>query len=673
MCGIAGFWNRLANDSSERLQSLGTAMTMRLVHRGPDSGGLWLDPARGLALGHRRLAIRDLSSCGNQPMWTENESHVLAYNGEIYNSEELRAELSRDHGIVFRGTADTETVLHGCMLWGVEAFIRQSIGMFAFVFWDAARRRLTLVRDRLGIKPLYYAQFGDLFLFASELKALCAHDGWRPAIAAPSAAEMLTYGYIMGERSIYESVYKLEPGCLLEIGEQGPPRISRYWSAREVMLAGQADPFSGTEEEMVEATELLLRDAVKRRMRADVPLGAFVSGGIDSSLVTALMQDQSAAPVNTFSIGFEEEGYNEAPHAKAVARHLGANHCEQYMLPREAWEVIPHIAELYDEPFSDSSQLPTYLLCAMTRRHVALALSGDGGDELFAGYGRYFVYGAAQQQLPSPVGKLLHKAVHAVPPGGLKLLGKLAPGRYRDNFGQRLRNYVDRLAVDPLVRYRQQMAVWPDFPEIAPGVKRPLSGLEDRAFLLQLDHFMARMQAADSLCYLPDDILVKVDRASMAVSLEARVPLLDHRVFAHAWRLPMHMKVREDGGKWILRRILHKYVPAKLVDRPKMGFGVPIDVWLRGPLRGWVEDLLCAETLRRENFINADLVRSIWAKHLAGENHCYSLWSVLMFQAWRNYWFNAGNNKHRVDAPSFTGNRQFPEAPLTVTWARARV
>lgn len=657
MCGIAGFWNRKADDSAERLQTLGTVMTNSITHRGPDSGGLWLDPQHGLALGHRRLAIRDLSPTGNQPMWTENQSHILIYNGEIYNSEELQDKLTAQ-GVSFRGSSDTETVLHGCALWGVEAFIKQTIGMFAFALWDKARGTLTLVRDRMGIKPLYYALFGDLFLFGSELKVLCAHDGWQPGISKSSAAEMLTFGYIMGERSIYESVYKLEPGCILEISKEGSARIRRYWSARDVMLAGQASPLAGSEAEMLEETERLLRDAVKRRMRADVPLGSFVSGGIDSSLVTALMQDQSSSPVKTFSIGFEEEGYNEAPFAKAVANHLGTDHCEQYMHPREAWEVIPHIAELYDEPFSDSSQLPTYLLCAMTRRHVSLALSGDGGDELFAGYGRYFVYGAEQQQLPTLLGKTLHKAAHAFPLRGLNLLGKLAPPRYRDNFGQRLRDYVDRISVDPLLRYRRQMAVWPDQPSVFRDTTLPQSGMDDRDFLLRIDHFIGRMQAADTLCYLPDDILVKVDRASMAVSLEARVPLLDHRVFAHAWRLPMNMKVRDGAGKWILRKILHKYVPAALVERPKMGFGVPIDVWLRGPLREWAEDLLFSGSLRKEGFIDENLVRTIWEKHLAGENYCYSMWSALMFQSWRNYWFT-----------SRRAGRQSSETPLTVSWA----
>lgn len=634
MCGIAGFWNMAADDSQDVLCCLGTAMTNTLVSRGPDSGGLWLDPSIGLALGHRRLAIRDLSPSGAQPMATANDRHVLVYNGELYNGKELQKELTERHGVRFSGSSDAEIVLHGCAQWGVDELVSRSIGSLAFAFWDASNRRLMLARDHLGVKPLYYAMRGRVFLFGSELKALCAHTAWQASISRESLAEFLGNGYIMAPRSIYEDVYKLEPGSILELDPLGEPRIRKFWDARAVMLEGQSNIISGDENDIIDQTEELLMDAVKKCMQADVPLGAFLSGGIDSSLIVALMQAQSSSPIKTFCIGFEEEGYNEAPFAKAVADHLGTNHIEQYMPAREAWERIPQLPVIYDEPFADSSQLPTWLLCEITRKHVPLALSGDAGDELFAGYGRYFLYGANLGPIPAPLARGIGKILNAVPEQCLNRAGRLFPQRYRDNFAERLENLIARSAADVFKRYKSQLALWQDPALLVRGVNPPFCGMDDVEFLSKIHDHIGRMQAADTLCYLPDDCLVKVDRASMAASLETRVPLLDHRVFSHAWRLPLHMKVRDGKGKWILRQILRKYVPDNLFERPKMGFGVPIDIWLRGPLREWAESLITEDRLRREGFIEPELVRTVWDKHQNGENHCYALWSVLMFQAW---------------------------------------
>ncbi|MTJ93804.1 MAG: asparagine synthase (glutamine-hydrolyzing) [Desulfovibrio sp.] len=631
MCGIAGLFSPSANINAERLQVSLEGMTKTLAHRGPDAEGLWADPVHGIGLGHKRLSIRDLSPTGAQPMQTGHGRHVIAYNGEIYNAEELRSELHQQ-GVSFDGTSDTEVVLKGCALHGVEAFVPRMIGMFAFAFWDAEKRQLSLVRDRLGVKPLYYACFQGVWGFASELKALYKHPHWKADINRQAVTQFLRYGYIHGPISIFSQVYKLLPGSLLQIDASGTTQEHVYWDAREKMREGQRTLYRASHNELVESTHRMLRDAVKRRMVADVSLGAFLSGGIDSSLVVALMQAQTSQRVRTFSIGFSESEYDEAPYAKAIATHLGADHTELYMEPKDAWDVIPQLASMYDEPFGDSSQLPTYLLSAMTRKHVTVALSGDGGDEVFAGYARYFLF-EDTSSIEKKFWKLASDILQRTPASLLQLIARCAPARYKQDFVGRLTRMVERHYVDYLSRYRQVcLTHWPAPGDLVVGGSEPHDVLDDRGFLDALAGKVSQMQAADTLCYLPDDILVKVDRASMAVSLEVRVPLLDHRLFEHAWRLPADMKVRNGLGKIVLREVLSQYVPRQLFERPKMGFGVPIDHWLRGPLKDWAQSLLDPHTMKGQGLLRPEAILPSWQRHLAGENFAYPIWNVLMLE-----------------------------------------
>lgn len=631
MCGIAGLFSPSASINAERLQVSLEGMTKTLAHRGPDAEGLWSDPAHGIGLGHKRLSIRDLSPTGAQPMHAGHGRYVIAYNGEIYNAEELRDELHQ-RGISFDGTSDTEVVLKGCALHGVEAFVPRMIGMFAFAFWDAETRQLSLVRDRFGVKPLYYACFHGVWGFASELKALYRHPLWQADINRKAVTQFLRYGYIHAPRSIFSEVHKLMPGSILHIYASGNSRQHVYWDAREKMREGQRTLYDAGHDELVESTHSLLKDAVKRRMVADVSLGAFLSGGIDSSLVVALMQAQNQQRVRTFSIGFSEPEYDEAPYAKAIAAHLGTNHTELYMQPKDAWDVIPQLASMYDEPFGDSSQLPTFLLSAMTRKHVTVALSGDGGDEVFAGYGRYFLFDDTSFS-EKKLWKLASTVLRHTPVSLLQTLAKCAPVRYKHDFVGRLTRMIERHYVDYLSRYRQVcLTHWPAPEGLVIGGSEPTDVLDDRGFLEVLAGKVSQMQAADTLCYLPDDILVKVDRASMAVSLEVRVPLLDHRLFEHAWRLPAELKVRDGLGKIVLREILSQYVPRQLFERPKMGFGVPIDHWLRGPLKDWAQSLLDPHIMKGQGILRPEAIIPFWQRHLAGENFAYPIWNVLMLE-----------------------------------------
>lgn len=631
MCGITGLFSPSANINAERLRASLEGMTKTLAHRGPDAEGLWTDPAHGIGLGHKRLSIRDLSPTGAQPMQAGHARHVIAYNGEIYNAEELRDELHQ-LGVPFDGTSDTEVVLKGCALHGVESFVPRMIGMFAFAFWNAETCQLSLVRDRFGVKPLYYGCFQGVWGFASELKALYAHPHWRSDINRQAVTQFLRFGYIHAPLSIFCEVRKLMPGSVLHIDAQGKTQEHIYWDARKKMWEGQNSLYSASRDELIEATHLLLKDAVKRRMVADVSLGAFLSGGIDSSLVAALMQAQSSQRVRTFSIGFSEPEYDEAPYAKAIAAHLGTDHTDHYMQPKDAWEVIPQLAGMYDEPFGDSSQLPTYLLSAMTRSHVTVALSGDGGDEVFAGYGRYFLFeetSSAEKKL----WKLASNVLRHTPAPLLQILGKCAPGKYRQDFVGRLTRLIERHCIDYLTRYRQVCHThWPAPADLVIGGSEPHDALCDKEFLETLTDRISQMQAADTLCYLPDDILAKVDRASMAVSLEVRVPLLDHRLFEHAWRLPADMKVHNGLGKIVLREVLSQYVPRQLFERPKMGFGVPIDHWLRGPLKDWAQSLLDPLKMKEQGLLRPEAILPSWQRHLAGENFAYPIWNVLMLE-----------------------------------------
>lgn len=642
MCGVTGFWMTGAQSDAETLRDTVTRMTDALMHRGPDSGGVWTDEGAGIALGHRRLAIIDLSETGHQPMISRDKRFVLTYNGEVYNFGELRAELERD-GAMFRGSSDSEVILAACARWGVENAVRRFVGMFVFALWDCRERRLHLVRDRLGIKPLYWSLQDGLLLFGSELKALRAHPRCPKSVDRDALAGYMRHNYVPAERTIYRNVHKLRPGHILTVTAAGGAAISCYWDALEVAVSGMAARTEMDEKEGLEALTGLLEDAVRCRMVADVPLGAFLSGGIDSSLVVALMQSQSSRPVRTFSIGFREADFNEAHHAKAVAEHLGTEHVELYVEPEHAIEVIPSVPDWFDEPFADSSQIPTYLVSELTREHVTVSLSGDGGDELFAGYNRYLHAVSLMQGvtgMPHWFRRSAARVMTSVPPRLWDMAFRLVPQRWRP---RQAGDKVHKLAA--LLRQTQEsvylglVSHWQDPSQVVRDATEPRGVMWDPTLARRFQNPVEHMQYLDTVTYLPDDILTKVDRTSMAVSLEARVPLIDHRLVELSWKLPPRMKIRDGQSKWALRQVLYRHVPSELIDRPKMGFGVPIDHWLRGALRDWAEDLLQAPFLESEGYFQAAPIRQKWEEHISGrQNWQYLLWDVLMFQAWRRRW-----------------------------------
>jgi asparagine synthase (glutamine-hydrolysing) len=645
MCGIAGFLSTrsVSQDQVRR-------MIEPIRHRGPDDEGVWVDSEAGVGLGHRRLSIIDLSPLGHQPMESADGRWVISYNGEIYNHNELRSELE---GVEWRGHSDTETLVEGIAAWGLERTLARSVGMFAFALWDRKERRLQLVRDRFGEKPLYYGWAGGDFLFGSELKALRAHPGFDNPVSRKALRLYAARTYIPAPLSIYERIYKLEPGCILtlapeaaaspmaeppEVGAPGPVGLTRYWSYREVMRNGFADPIED-EEEALDGLEKVLAAAIKGQSFADVPVGAFLSGGIDSSTVVALYQKYSPTPVRTFSIGFEEAGFNEAEYAKAVAAHFGTVHNERYVTVNETRDVIPKLPAMYDEPFADSSQIPTHLVSAFAREQVTVALSGDGGDELFAGYNRHFAaprLWQKLQRLPRPVRAMIGGPLSTLPPGVWDQASRLVAAGRRPYFGTKVQK---ALRVAGAARsfddvYTSFLDEW-DF-EDSPVLGGPRGGAGgwDLDFAPGAPDTL-RMMYCDAVSYLPDDILCKVDRASMAVSLESRVPFLDHRVAEYAAAIPLGMKVRGGRGKHILRRLLYREAPEALFERPKAGFAVPVGEWIKGPLRDWAEDLLSAERLRRQGWFDAAMIRRRWQQHLSGQRDSTpALWAVLMFQAW---------------------------------------
>lgn len=646
MCGIAGYF--LKNRSSQELyDSSLRRMVSQIVHRGPDAEGYWYGQDKCVALGHRRLAIVDLSMAGTQPMISGSGRYVLVFNGEIYNHMDFRASLSSE-ALAWRGHSDTETMLRGFDAWGIEATVQKCIGMFAFAVWDKQTHALTLGRDRLGEKPLYYCWQGQgddaVFIFGSELKALRAHPAFAAHICPHALGGFLQNMAVGGNQTIYKDIHKVEPGTLLTVSRNQPvPSVQRYWSLTNVAQEGVLQPFIGSATQAVDALETLLKNAVGQQMMADVPLGAFLSGGVDSSTIVALMQAQSSRPVKTFSIGFEEDAYNEAEYARAVAAHLGTQHTDLYVTPQQALDVIPRLPTLYDEPFADSSQIPTFLVSQMTKQHVTVALSGDAGDELFAGYNRYQLTASLWPKL-TRVPQSLRQAVgwgltRFAPDTLNRWASRLPISRRWASVGDKLHKGAGVIAAGSVDKLYQGMVAmgWPDPTMI-------VRGLSDYTSPMQMPEMpglsdVERMMALDALNYLPDDILAKVDRAAMGVSLEARVPFLDHRVVEFAWRLPMEYKLRRENGafvtKWALRQVLYRHVPKALIERPKVGFGVPLEHWLRGPLRDWAEDLLSEERIKREGYLHPGPIRKKWAEHLSGQqNNQHALWCVLMFQAW---------------------------------------
>jgi len=646
MCGLAGFITRGVPDGA-----LAVAMAGTLSHRGPDSGGVWCDPDAGLALAHRRLAILDVSTAGAQPMVSACGRYVVALNGEIYNHLDLRREIAQESGArAWRGHSDTETLLEGIALWGVEEALRRCAGMFAFALWDRSRRELALARDRMGEKPLYYGWQRGVFLFGSELKALAAHPAWCAEVDRDALTLFMRYGYVPLPHSIWRGVRKLLPGSCLRIQLDSPvavlPAPTFYWRAQEAAAAGvrrDLDDSAAADE----LDEHLCR-SIAGQMVADVPLGAFLSGGVDSSVIVALMQAQSARPVRTFSIGFTESGYNEAVHAKAVAAHLGTDHTEFYLAPSDALAVIPLLPGMFDEPFGDSSQIPTHLVAAMARRHVTVSLSGDGGDELFGGYNRYFWGRAIWRRvgpLPRVVRHGLGRLMTAIEPATWDRIGQMLPqGLRQPALGDRLHKLagvIDAADTDEL--YRRLVSQHREPASLVIGGSEASIWADEEATAFGAHacggDFTERMMFHDLVGYMADDILTKVDRAAMACSLETRIPMLDHRLVEFAWSLPLHMKIRDGQGKWLLRQVLYRYVPKHLIERPKQGFGIPLDSWLRGPLRDWAEALLDESRLRGESYLDAQMVRRKWSEHLSGRrNWQHWLWNVLMFQAWQERW-----------------------------------
>jgi asparagine synthase (glutamine-hydrolysing) len=646
MCGFVGFLdssNLLEQDARAQL----IRMCDRLIHRGPDSSGEWIDSAAGIALGHRRLSILDLSSAGNQPMISASGRHVIVFNGEIYNHRDIRLKLQSVGISKWRSSSDTETILAAVDVWGLEKTLKELRGMFALALWDRKHRSLSLARDRMGEKPLYYGWHNGLLFFGSELKALRTHPSFNSEINIDALPLYLRHGYIPAPWTIYKDIRKLPPGTFVTLNRSSahetPRQPEPYWSLPNLIKEAKLAPFTGTINEATDLLELHIRQAVTSQLLSDVPVGAFLSGGIDSSTVVALMQSESSVPIKTFTIGFDEANYNEAHYAKSIANYLGTDHSELYVTSTQAQDVIPKLPLIYDEPFGDSSAIPTYLVSALARNNVSVALSGDGGDELFAGYSRYF-----NQKLES----LWHSGVCMPPwllPAAKSVLRSNIP-HLLDRINNPIKRFTGKgysssfasiaeLAADLLEckthesYYQRIISQW--YPAPLQLETHPLQYGFPAEELAKIPHLIERMMAQDTLTYLPDDILAKVDRAAMSVSLETRVPLLDHRLVQFAWSLPFHFKVCNGNSKFLLKRVLRKYIPQNLIDRPKMGFGVPIDSWIRGPLRDWAEYLLAPKRLQESGYFDSNLVIARWNAHLDySHNWRDSLWLILMWQSW---------------------------------------
>ncbi|WNK01361.1 asparagine synthase (glutamine-hydrolyzing) [Thalassospiraceae bacterium LMO-JJ14] len=644
MCGIAGCIDLSQSTSAEDLRRIVASMTETLAHRGPDDTGIWIDAAAGLALGHRRLSIIDLSSAGHQPMVSPEGGHALVCNAEIYNYRDLRRDLE-NQGATFRGHSDTEVLLQACARWGVKKALEKASGMFAFAFWDRRTRILSLARDHAGMKPLYWGRFGDWLIFASELKALHRHPAFTAEIDRDALAGLIAYNYVPGTHSIYSNVHKMRQGHIVEISCHGNVHEEAFWRQEEIVTEGQRHPKMDAVSSMDELDNVL-QEAVARHMVSDVPVASLLSGGIDSSLITALMQRISGTPVQSFAVRFLDPEFNEADHARAIASHIGTRHTELTVGADDALQVIDRLPEIYDEPFADLSQIPTTIISTLVAQHAKVVLTGDGGDELFGGYPRYRITLEHQRtisQLPTfmrnAIAWMVQKGAHS----SLRSLTRFCPPIAGQKLTpERLLKAAALLKEDRFIEaYRRTLVHWDPVEAVVPGGREPLGPLHRDWSGRRLGQPLADMRSIDSATYLPDDILVKVDRASMAAGLEARIPFLDPDVIKFAWQLSPELCFRKGNLKWILQQVLHRHVPQQLTDRPKMGFGVPMHTWLRGPLRDWAEDLLDPRRMKEDGFLNPAPIRKRWEQHLAGDqNWQYSLWPVLIFQQW----LRAGGN-----------------------------
>lgn len=644
MCGIAGCWSKQPIQKEEG-QRIGLAMAHAMRNRGPDYQNVWVGAQDGVVLAHARLSVIDLSEAANQPFISVNGRYVLIYNGEVYNFQDLRQELMRE-GYCFKTASDTEVVLHACHHWGVTQAAKRLIGMFAFALWDAQDKRLTLARDPIGIKPLYYGEHAGVFLFSSTLAAITRHPAFIDRIAPDALSAYFRYSYVPAPHSIYTGIGKLPPGHVLTIDRQGRQTMECYWDSLEIARAGLLNPYTGEDIDVIDAFEQLARDSVRRCLVSDVPLGAFLSGGIDSSLVAALMQAEGQGNTKTFTVGFADARYDESDYARQVAKHLGCDHTEIICSTQEAEALIPLLPDFYDEPFADSSQIPTLLLSKLTRQNVTVALSGDGGDELFAGYDRYYWMARLQKAVnlrPAMLQRWLHKLPERLPrqmvfsalqsiPNGTRLIPRLDGWYHLLRMMSHAWDYKYLYHTTPMT-----VCAYRDTALLRSEVE-PTSILDDESIRDVTLNILQWMLYMDQQTYLPDDILQKVDRASMAFSLEARVPLLDHRLVEFAWRVPAHLKLQHGRGKIIMRELLARFIPRELIERPKRGFSIPLSEWLKGDLRAWAESLIESPAACEESLLLPEGVRATWRNFLTGqaEHTLTTVWNLLMYLQWRS-------------------------------------